>query len=366
MTRLQAKIAELAVALVVALSACAFALQVDVRSALESIWAARAPGPPHYTATALGGPAYYDIADVGNSGYLVGMAPDANMDMRANLWREGRMVFIDRSDCDFSCATAISSTNCVVFYVDTEQGVPGCRSYFWREPGPALPITRPGREDRYCKATAINSSGDVVGVIGGADEGCHAFVWREDSGAVVIDDEPSYPTAINDRGQVAGWRRDGPGHKRACVWTPRPDGYHAIQLAPDSAGWTEACEINNDGLAVGWGTKLGAFRWTAEDGVRVLPGLRKQVLSVVRDVNAGGDIAGCSVTTDGPRAVLWRGNEIIDLNEAVAPGSGWELRWAQAINDDGVIVCRAVSTEFAFYVVLTPMEADGGPASDAH
>jgi hypothetical protein len=43
-------------------------------------------------------------------------------------------------------------------------------------------------------------------------------------------------------------------------------------------------------------------------------------------------------TPDTERAFLWDNGEMLDLNERIAPDSGWELSRATAINDRGQIV----------------------------
>jgi probable HAF family extracellular repeat protein len=52
-----------------------------------------------------------------------------------------------------------------------------------------------------------------------------------------------------------------------------------------------------------------------------------------------GQVVGFAYTaSETPHAFLWQDDGMIDLNESLPPGSGWELTEARAINDSGQIV----------------------------
>jgi hypothetical protein len=50
------------------------------------------------------------------------------------------------------------------------------------------------------------------------------------------------------------------------------------------------------------------------------------------------DDAGVIVGRSGKRAVLWRGSRLVDLNELIPKGAGWQLQCATGLNDRGWIV----------------------------
>jgi probable HAF family extracellular repeat protein len=74
-------------------------------------------------------------------------------------------------------------------------------------------------------------------------------------------------------------------------------------------------------------------------------------------INAARQIVGVSGGSLGNRAVLWENGRIYDLNGLVVSGYPHRLIVAQHINDDGVIVGRAVlagtTTQVPF--VATPV-----------
>ena len=360
MTRLRSVLVELAVGMAVAGAICTLAFQHEFRWVAAGLRTARPEvREPEYLITALGWGHLGEVRDLRDAGHFAGMAPDTNGRMRAAVWREGRTTLIDLPDCAYSRATALAADGSVLCNALTPRVAVSCRSYIWREEDEALLPVPSDEEGQICRATAINGYGQVVGVIGRRPPSCHGFVWRPDSGVAALDQAPSAANDINDRGQVVGWRGDDLGQKRACVWLPEPDGsYRRMDLAPDCQGWTEACALNDDGLVVGQGSQVGAFAWSEEDGLQVLPS-PPQGLARADDVNAHGHIVGVARGSGARGAALWREGQAVDLNSVAAPAGVWELTRALAIGDDGLIACQGVSSEGTETVLLTPVALAG-------
>jgi len=111
----------------------------------------------------------------------------------------------------------------------------------------------------------------------------------------------------------------------------------AISAAGHVAGLSDTGVLNP---AVDDGFVARAFLWNKGrmTDLGVLPGL---VESQARGVNSAGVVVGrCTGATfeSTPRAFVWTGGVMSDLNALIPAGSGWTLENANAINDAGRIV----------------------------
>jgi probable HAF family extracellular repeat protein len=179
----------------------------------------------------------------------------------------------------------------------------------------ALPLI-PG--DTSGAATAINDSGQIVGISGICDQAVgrhtakHAMLW-ENGSVTEIGPFPAQwwntPTAINQHGDVAGFAGDP---------------------------------------AFVDGDVLHAFKWTREDGIRPLKPLKgrtpQHVDSEAYGINEAGQVVGvsCDAGQTDCRAVIWNhGAYPTDLNDFKGSYSG-VLLLAKDINDKGEITGRAL------------------------
>lgn len=162
----------------------------------------------------------------------------------------------------------------------------------------------------YSFATAINSSGQIVGVMGG-----HAFLYTgntiQDFGT--LGGKWSYAAAINSDGQLVGNSYTGNGNDR-----------HAFLYA--------------DGSMHDLGT-LGS------------------TVSEARAINDSGQVVGYNELHPLNHAFLWEpGSGMVDLNTLVAPlPYGWTLQIANGINNSGQIVGTAGNGASTRAFLLTPV-----------
>jgi probable HAF family extracellular repeat protein len=130
----------------------------------------------------------------------------------------------------------------------------------------------PGLGETLCAAADINEAGQITGNSYTAGGISHAFVR---SGGATIDLQPgtefSYGTAINNAGQVAGFREGG-APRTATVWSPSESGWTTASdlIVPPLSGQSGgigslALDINDAGFVVGYSADehgvLRAFFW---------------------------------------------------------------------------------------------------------
>ena len=247
-------------------------------------------------------------------------------------------------------------------------------------------------------ARAVNDVGVVVGEAGtgGIDDDMHAVAW--DGGGFVSDlGEPGRASgaySINSQGLIVGYQRDQLGTNHAALW----DRGVLYRLDRFTTGYSNAVSINNAGQVLLTGVPKGAggspesFIWdgglltevgpiegtaigASGDviGYELGPLLDLQSAALWRvgslrplsgpsgervlplGINASSQVVGwMGQTPDSERAFMWDNGEVLDLNERIAPDSGWHLSRATAINDRGQIVgCGVFQGQQAGFV-LTP------------
>ncbi len=153
-------------------------------------------------------------------------------------------------------------------------------------------------------------------------------------------DPPAF--AINDLGNIAGQYEPQSFPQPFAIL----DGvFTRLDIFGGQLGY--ALDINNQDDVVGWATyppfpplpgATRAFFWNASVGAREL-GTLGGATSQAYAINDPGQIVGTSggPGASGQRAFLWDG-AMFDLNDLVAPGSGWVLTTARDINVAGEIV----------------------------
>lgn len=202
-------------------------------------------------------------------------------------------------------------------------------------------------------AVSINRAGQVVGSSWYPDallRGPSAVVWGVDGTPTLVRGTasfvPSGASDINDAGVVTGSGRV-PGSLYDAPFVTERDTARILPTTGFPGGQGQA--INARGLVVGVVREAGgdhtrAARW--ENGAlsfltQTVPA-GGTVYGSALDVNDAGVVVGSMEASSGPgpqnRAVLWESGRTVDLNTEIAPGSGWVLWFASAINSRGQIV----------------------------
>lgn len=186
----------------------------------------------------------------------------------------------------------------------------------------------------------IDANGNVVGQ-SDSSEGVRAFRAAPGLPAVALTALGGNATAcgINAAGQIAGYGVNAAGQQHA--FRIEADGT-ATDIAPleGPAGFGFACAIDATGRVGGRSTLAGQFRaFLFDAGAAVnVDTFASSEQSNIESIAAGVAVGWFLSLADGaPHAFVNDINGSADLNALVAPGSGWQLDQAFAVNVNGSI-----------------------------
>lgn len=278
-----------------------------------------------------------------NHGIVVGIAESATPDPNGET---------------FSCADFIPGTGTT------------CLPFMWQQTIGMVQLPLLGGNNGF--ATGANNSGVAVGWAETAvhDPTCIspqvlqflAVEWGPGAGEKRVlppwpGDSTSAATAINESGQVVGISGDcgdavgAFSARHALLWqNGRP-----IRLPTlGGEGWNTPMAINRSGTAAGFsdtpgdvvgGVLTGNFQaalWPAGGGIVNLHTLPGDALAQATGINDRGQVIGTSFAASGAsRAFLWQNGRIYDLNTLVPAGSTLHMVSTGDINDHGDITGQA-------------------------
>jgi len=286
-----------------------------------------------------------DISDgrgVNNAGTVVGTAQDAGGIYRAFSWTFPWWQQYLGTLGERSMANAINESGLIAgtsFPTNTIG-----HAFLWDEVHGMQDLgtlggLRSGADD-------INESGQIVGSskLPGSNDS-RPFLWETSAGMHDLGTLPGHPVgaarAINDIGVVVGQSVPSTGNlSHAVMWDV--DG--SIIDIGLFGRYTSASDINNVGQVVGaWhdidgGTYWNAFLWTVAGGWVDLPELddgTSVIYTSASAINNRGEVVGNSAGW----AFIWdETNGMRKLNDLLPLDSGWDLLYANDINDNGWIV----------------------------
>ncbi len=265
--------------------------------------------------------------NINDAGQVAGESWRDGQDFHAVIWEpDGSLVDLGEVGVE-SLARAISPAGVVTgqFGRDAAIWVDGERTVL------------PGLAGAFgASAWGVNDAAVAVGVSvspGGIET---AVAWRNGAPSPIVD-APSWASAIDEEGRIAG-RRDVGSVREAIIVddsgvTTLPDGGSGIASAIALAGGYAAGDIGQPPVI-----------WKLDDPIELI---RLEVTSAfgtaVADVNDAGVAVGrmcvdltCDI--DRRRAVIWRDGALTDLNDLIDPASGWTLAEATGINNASQIV----------------------------
>ena len=175
---------------------------------------------------------------------------------------------------------------------------------------------------------------------------------------------------INERGEVVGHAQTGAG---SCDWPFQAVSWSAsggiTNLGTLGGDYSTASAINNASQIVGdsqindTSFERHAFLWLPEPAYGLPFGLHDLGTlggdwNFARGINNLGWVVGQADQAPGDnRAFLWVHGVMIDLNDLIPGGSGWQLVSANDINDRGQIVGRGFLNGQDRAFLLTPVSA---------
>ena len=230
--------------------------------------------------------------------------------------------------------------------------------------------------DDYSFAFDLNNRGQVVGNSYTAADaqkngfgGHHAVVWDHGRPRQL----PSLPQggpddiayAINDAGRIVGQSGPDDGHVHAVVWDSSARGTGITDIGTLGGDASFAIGVGPDGSVVGGATgadgNFRAFVWN--HGMLTDLGADGQdVFAEAVSINGRGDCVGISAAslTDltTAKAILWKHGRMIELQQHIPAGSGWQLLGGSAINERGQIAGYGIHDGKYRAFLLTPVRDD--------
>jgi uncharacterized membrane protein len=182
--------------------------------------------------------------------------------------------------------------------------------------------------------TAINSHGHVTGYWGGAFCATRPFIWKPETGFVLLTLPPwlteGYAWGINDNGWICGTGQGTTAGQRGWVRTRAGQWIELLPLNPPT-GWSGAHAINNHNVVCGY-RSIGspndpvnphqAFMWSQASGFTDL-GVMIGPYSSALDIDDAGRVVGWTGPGGGilDRGFLWKGGETTILPPVTPGGS---------------------------------------------
>lgn len=285
---------------------------------------------------------------INNSGQIVGSAYTAgDASSHATMWN-GTTVLNLTPGVSGNEARGINEAGQAVgqSIIRFNPGPSGWRARATVWSGTTLTVLDPLLETTHSAASDINDSGQIVGrsIIGSFSGAYHATLWNGTTPTDLGANSAAF--AINNTGQIAGNRNSsgvlGAAGTHATIW----NGATPTDLGTLGGSKSEAYDINDSGLVVGYSYTSGdaEMHGTLWNGAGPIDlGTLGGTFSTAVSINNSGMIVGYSRTINNSsvHATLWDGSEIIDLNsllDASVIDDGWLLETAYGINDNGWIV----------------------------
>ena len=215
-----------------------------------------------------------------------------------------------------------------------------------------------------------------------------AVVWGPDLGEMTQlsplgSDPDSAATAINDKGQIVGISglcdiaAGNTSAEHAVLWQNKNAPPVNLGNFDGGLAWNTPTAINNRGQVAGFGNQQGspatafnpiAFFVDRQHPIQAIDPLHGDSNSWAWGINNHGTVVGQSfVAADFPngRAFIYENGVATDMNTLIEPNSSLKLELANDINDAGEIVGFALDTNTNAYVAFLAVPVSSGKQPSA-
>jgi probable HAF family extracellular repeat protein len=228
-------------------------------------------------------------------------------------------------------------------------------------------LTSLAPEGEYLSIGGINDQGTLVGDIAPSiNHPTRAVKWENGQMTYLstLGGAVSAASHLNNAGQIVGGASLSDGSQHPVLW----ENDQIIDLGnPFGGKGGSAVDINENRQIIGnYMNSSGneaAFFW--ENGQMKDLGDLGGDFTWARAINDSAQIVGVSVKNNdnNSRAVLWDEGKMLDLNNLISENSGWELLFAQDINNKGQIVGYGYFNGEERGFLLNPIEDKPEPKS---
>ena len=294
-----------------------------------------ANGQVQYTVTGLlpaetNGQAY----GINDSGDVVGYAQASDCISYAFLYSGGSLQNLGTLPGGLnSAAYGINNLGQIVGYANISNV--GGNAFLYNGSGPMQILVTPAGTESI--ARGINNLGQIVGDGATSSGQGGAFLWSGSSRQFIGGSTSA--CGINDSAQVVGHIQTSSNALHAFLWS---SGSGMQDLGTLGGVYSFARGINNLGQVVGYSLNSSnvyrGFLWSSGSGMQDLGTLSDATEIEANCINNLGQIVGeAYITGDGFNAFVYSNGSIRNLNNLIAPDSGWTLTRAYGINDNGQI-----------------------------
>ncbi|NIA16320.1 MAG: PEP-CTERM sorting domain-containing protein [Nitrospiraceae bacterium] len=209
---------------------------------------------------------------------------------------------------------------------------------------------------RWSEAEDINNAGTVVGTSLNATGQSRAFLWNgsgmQDLGT--LGGAESWGYAVNDVGQAVGLALASNGTTHTFVYESGSMSDLGVLLLVEPVAVNDALQM----VGPSWDNRAMLYSGGTVQDIGTLGGNRAEPY----DIDNLGRIVGTSnLVEDGGvyHAFLWEDGTMQDLNDLIAPDSGWLLQRATSISDTGYIVGQGDGPGDSNAFLLVPIPEPG-------